>query len=127
MRSFPALLSFVCGSLLAAASPVDAQAPPPMPVEEPLDPDRPDVTNGTRIVGTGLLQIEVGGLFTRTAPGQSAFGSPFTARLGLTEWLEARIGTDGYLSQVDETGRASGLGNLQLGAKLRLWADPGGI
>src|SRR5207302_4391591 len=50
-----------------------------------------------------------------------------TARLDLTEWLEGRIGTDGWLSRVDAGGAASGPGNVQLGAKLRLWADPGGI
>jgi len=97
------------------------------PVEEPLEPDRPDVTNGSRIVDTGLLQIEIGGLFTRAAPGQRGFASPVTARVGLTEWLEARIGTDGLLSVVDEGSRATGIGNVQLGAKVRLWADPGGI
>ena len=95
--------------------------------QEALEPDRPDVTNGTHIVGTGLLQIEFGGLFTRAAGSASAFGSPFTARVGVLEWLEARIGTDGLLTQVDDSGRVSGIGNTQLGAKLRLWADPGGV
>lgn len=116
--------------LLASAPATLAQAPPkppPAPAEEPLEPDRPDVTNGTHIIDTGLLQIEVGGLFTRAAPGQRAFGSPLTARVGLTEWLEARIGTDGLLTQVEGDARATGIGNVQFGAKLRLWADPGGI
>jgi hypothetical protein len=116
--------------LLACARGAHAQTPivPPHPgTEEPLEPDRPDVTNGTHIVGTGLLQIEFGGLFTRDAPGQHAFGSPLTARIGLTEWLEARIGTDGLLTETDETRSVTGVGNLQVGAKLRLWADPGGV
>src|ERR1700704_401684 len=50
-----------------------------------------------------------------------------TARVGLTEWLEARVGGDGYLSVTDLVGSQSGMGNVQLGAKLRLWADPGGV
>ena len=29
--------------------------------QDNLEPDRPDVTNGTHIVDVGLLQIEVGG------------------------------------------------------------------
>ncbi|MBI3490595.1 MAG: transporter, partial [Acidobacteria bacterium] len=95
--------------------------------QEVIEPDRPDVTNGTHIVDIGLLQIEVGGLFTRTTPGQQAFGSPFTARVGVSEWLELRVGTDGLLSQTDGVTRQTGVGNTQLGAKLRLWADPGGI
>jgi hypothetical protein len=94
--------------------------------QETIEPDRPDVTNGTHIVDTGLLQIEIGGLYTHAAARQHAVGSPFTARVGVTEWLEARIGTDGLLTASDGTARASGVGNTQVGAKLRLFADPGG-
>ena len=90
-----------------------------------LEPDRPDVTNGTHIVDVGLLQIEFGGLLARKGSSR-AFASPFTARVGLTEWLEARAGTDGLLSVSDGVTQVIGLGNVQLGAKLRLWADPGG-
>ena len=46
--------------VLAAVSPSYAQQPP-VPIEQPLEPDRPDVTNGTHIVDIGLLQIEFGG------------------------------------------------------------------
>src|SRR2546430_1492092 len=53
--------------------------------------DRPDVTNGTHIVDIGLLQIEIGGLYTHATAGEHAAGTPMTARVGLTEWLEARI------------------------------------
>jgi hypothetical protein len=98
-----------------------------VPIPEPLEPDRPDITNGTHIVGTGLLQIEFGGVFTRDNSRSRSFGSPITARLGVLEWLELRVGSDGLLTQTDETGDASGIGNTQLGAKLRLWADPGGV
>jgi len=94
--------------------------------QEPIEPDRPDVTNGTHIVDTGLLQIEIGGLFTRAAAQHHAFGSPVSARVGVTDWLEARVGNDGILTQTDGSSRATGVGNTQLGAKLRLWADPGG-
>ena len=117
--------------IVFAAAAADAQDPQLRPVvappEEPLEPDRPDVTNGSRIVDTGLLQLEIGALFTRTSRSQNTFGSPVTARLGITEWIEARIGTDGFLSDVDAGTRSSGMGNVQVGAKLRLWADPGGV
>src|SRR5207302_10997654 len=92
-----------------------------------IEPDRPDVTNGTHIVDTGLLQIEFGGILTSAQAGQHAFGSPFTARLGIFDWLEARFGADGFVTQTDENGSVGGFGNVQLGAKLRLWADPGGL
>jgi hypothetical protein len=114
-----AVIASVC--LLTIGAPLLAQE------TAPIEPDRPDVTNGTHIVETGLLQIEAGGQYTRSAPSQTAFGSPFTARIGLRDWIEVRIGTDGLLIQTDGGARATGLGNVQVGAKLRLWADPGGV
>jgi hypothetical protein len=129
-----ATLACVAAILLAFSAPASAQLPvpvqpPPVTIPAPpsLEPDRPDVTNGTHIVDIGLLQIEMGGLYTHPNGGEHAFGTPFTARVGLFDWLEARVGTDGLLLQSDAEGRVSGIGNLQLGAKLRLWADPGGI
>jgi hypothetical protein len=126
-----ARLAILGVSLLLAPAPhalaqaAAGQPPPEAPVLS--DPDRPDVTNGARLVGIGLLQVEAGGLFTRPAAGQRAFGTPLTARIGLFEWLEARIGTEGLLVQSDGTTRVTGYGNTQVGAKLRLWADAGGI
>ncbi len=104
-----------------------AQVPTQPPEEEPLQPDRPDVTNGTHIIDTGLLQLEIGGIYAHAAEAQHAIGSPFTARVGLADWIEARIGTDGLLTNIDHGITQVGLGNLQVGAKLRLWADPGGM
>ena len=117
------LATLACGALLSAASVCGAQDQP----RDAIEPDRPDVTNGTHIVDIGLLQIEIGGLYTHTGPGQHARGTPFTARVGLFDWLEARIGTDGLLTQTDGFSSVTGIGNVQVGAKLRLWADPGGI
>jgi hypothetical protein len=98
----------------------DAQA------QDTIEPDRPDVTNGTHIVEIGLLQIEMGGQIIHSDT-QRSFGSPVTARVGLAEWLEARISTDGFVTQTDGTLRLSSVGNTSLGAKLRLWGDPGGV
>jgi Putative MetA-pathway of phenol degradation len=95
--------------------------------QDNLEPDRPDVTNGTHIVDVGLLQVEVGGLWSRSGGGQHNVSTPTTFRLGVSEWLEARISTDGFLTTTDPSGSQHGIGNVQLGAKLRLWADPGGV
>ena len=108
---------------LATATPARAQAAP----EESIDLDRPDVTNGTHIVSSGLVQFELGGLYTHDGPHQGSTSSPITMRVGVFDWLEARIGGDGLLMQTTADSRATGFGNVQLGAKLRLWADPGGI
>lgn len=94
--------------------------------QDQIEPDRPDVTNGTHIVEIGLMQIEIGGLFVNGETG-IASGTPFTARVGLTDWLEVRVGTDGFVTQSDGVVRQAGMGNTNVGAKLRLWADPGGV
>jgi len=118
------LIAFAASAAEAQNQPVRPHVPPP---EEPLEPDRPDVTNGSRIVDTGLMQLEIGGIFTRVSRIENSFGSPVTMRIGIAEWIEARVGTDGFLWDATSGVRASGLGNVQVGAKLRLWADPGGI
>jgi hypothetical protein len=93
---------------------------------DPIEPDRPDVTNGTHIVDVGLLQIEAGAQHARLGA-QRSFGTPVTLRVGLSEWLEARVSDDGFLRQSDNVSTVSGGGNVQLGAKVRLFADPGGV
>ena len=40
-----------------------------------LEPDRPDVTNGTHIVDVGLLQMEIGGVWSRAGLGRHAVGT----------------------------------------------------
>jgi hypothetical protein len=116
-----------CAAAARAQQPVPQPQAPPTQVE-PLEPDRPDVTNGTHIVDVGLLQMEVGVQRLRSGPGSSTFGTPITFRAGLTDWIEVRFGSDGFVAVADRiAGTGSGLGNVQLGAKIRLWADPGGI
>jgi hypothetical protein len=117
------ILGGACLCSLCLAIGADAQER----TREDIEPDRPDVTNGTHIVDIGLLQIEIGGLYTHVGPSQHAWGTPFTARVGMFDWLEARIGTDGLLTQTDGFSSVTGIGNVQVGAKLRLWASPGGI
>jgi hypothetical protein len=93
----------------------------------PIQPDRPDVTNGTSIVDVGLLQVEAGVQHARMGANQQDIGTPLSVRIGIFEWLEARAGTDGFLHQTDASSSVSGIGNVQIGAKMRLFADPGGV
>jgi hypothetical protein len=112
----------------AAATVTQAPAPPAIGGQnDTLEPDRPDVTNGPHTVDVGVLQIEIGGVWSRGGAGSHSVGTPVTARVGLSEWLEARVGGDGYVSVTDRVGHQSGVGNVQLGAKMRLWADSGGV
>ena len=118
-RRIGCLFRVATAALLLTATPVWAQ--------DQVQPDQPDVTNGTHIVDVGLLQIELGGVYARYDSSSRAAGSPVTARLGLTDWCEARVGTDGLLFQSNDTISVSGVGNLQIGAKLRLWPGEGGV
>jgi hypothetical protein len=120
-------LAASCIVLLIAAPAVRAAPQLEIVPIEPIEPDRPDVTNGTRIVGPGLLQLEFGGLYTRRDATTRSSGFPLTIRLGVFDWLEVRLGSDGFVTQNDGGGFESGIGNTQVGAKLRLWADPGGL
>ena len=102
----------LCLSLITAVPAARAQTPPaaPPPEVEPIEPDRPDVTNGARIVDTGTFQLETGGIFARENRAQHSIGLPFTARFGLAKWIEARVEGDGVMSQVDGASRVTGFG-----------------
>lgn len=90
-------------------------------------PANNDVNDGTDNTDVGLLQVEVGGVFTRTDATSHGEGTPLAFRYGAFEWLELSAGTDGYLWQhASDPANAAGLGNLQLGARLRFFAKPGG-
>jgi Putative MetA-pathway of phenol degradation len=115
------LAALVLVATSACAAPALAQS------DEGVDADRPDVTNSTHIVPAGLVQIEFGGIYTRDTPSQSGASSPFTIRVGLADWVEARIGADGVAMQNGPDANGTGFGNVQVGSKLRLWADPGGV
>jgi hypothetical protein len=105
MRSFPAWPFRVVCAALALIVPIAA----PVWAQERVEPDPPDVTNGSHIVDVGLLQIEMGGVYTRYDLAFRTGGSPITARLGLTDWCEVRIGTDGWLIQSDGATTVSGV------------------
>lgn len=94
---------------------------------QPLDPDRPDVTNSPHIVAAGLLQIEMGVTRIRSDAERSNLSTPLSARIGIADWIEARISGDGFVLVRDSTGSVSGIGNVQLGAKMRLHADADGV
>src|SRR5258708_26448927 len=124
----PAPFSAACATLAGPihtepVSPPIEQTNPPralhiVPKMEPIAPDRPDVTNGTNIVETGLLQVEAGAQHPRMGT-QRSIGTPGTVRIGLLEWLEARVGTDRFLHQTCTSGSAGGAGAGEGGAHVR--------
>ena len=110
--------------ILAVATPAPAQDAPPAP---PILPANDDVTDGTDTTDTGLLQVELGGVFTRTDASTRTGGTPLLLRYGAFDWLEVSAGTDGYLTQRARAGATSGLGNTLIGARVRLFAARGGL
>jgi hypothetical protein len=89
-------------------------------VVRPIDPDRPDVTNGTATVGPGIVQIETGIEYSRTsvggAPTEKQFSVPLVLRVGLLQNLEARLESE-PLVVVRGTEDDTGFGDLTLGLK----------
>ena len=67
-------------SWLLLASAANAQT------TDTIEPDRPDVTNGTHIVDNGLVQIEFGGIYTRNS-GLSYTKVPWFADIPILGWL----------------------------------------
>jgi hypothetical protein len=110
-----------CSSAIAgAAEPV---APP-----DEITTDRPDYTESTDIVPRGLMQLE-SGLQTsshRLDTGRAlAVGAPFALmRLGLSERVELRFGSDGYLRESRPAASGvdwhSGAADAAVGAKFKL-------
>jgi hypothetical protein len=96
------------------------------PGPERIDPDRPDVTNSAHLIGPGELQIEMGGSYVRGSRDLTSFGSPFLARIGVSDRIEARVGGDGWVGRSERDEWQSGFGNVQAAAKLRLVSDSHG-
>ena len=110
------LAAFFCIGLLAA----DASG------QQPINPDRPDVTNSAHLVDAGTLQVEIGGIYTRQSTSEHRSGSPISLRLGLFDWIEARGSLDGGVTSSDSDRTVAGFGNVELGAKIRVWRDSAG-
>lgn len=108
----------ICLAALAPA--LRAQTPA---AATPINPDRPDVTNSPQLVDPGIVQIESGVSWTRQDAEHRYFDSPIVARIGVRDWLEAQVGSDGLLTQTEMGEHATGIGNIRLGAKVRLLAD----
>lgn len=108
-RARPLLL----GLALALAAPLANAA-------DVMDPDRPDVTNGTTTVGRSVVQIETGVEYARSSGGGSPperrLSVPLVLRIGLIDQLEARFEGEPLVrlrGDDDDTGH----GDLKIGLK----------
>lgn len=91
-------------------------------------PANNDVTDGTDNTDVGLLQVEVGSVFTRSDATAHSETLPLTFRYGAFTWLELSAGTDGYVWQrASDQGPSDGVGNVLLAARVRLFGHAGGL
>jgi hypothetical protein len=81
-----------------------------------ISPDQPDFTNGPDIVAPGRFQLETSCAWERQ-DGRHLRATPTLLRLGVTQDLELRLETDGWLRQREP--QARGRGDLSLGVKWR--------
>ena len=107
--------------LILAPAPAELQEQPPgsAPISEPIDADRPHVGTGTHVVSPGEVQFELGGQWQRSGD-LHTFASPALMRIGISERVEARVASDGLLMREARGTTARGIGNAQLGVKVRL-------
>ena len=65
-------------------------------LEEPINPDRPDFTNGPSLVAPGHLQLETGYTYARTGSERSSSLGEVLLRYALDDRWEARLGLNSY-------------------------------
>ncbi len=91
-----------------------------------IQPDRPDVTNAAYTVPPELVQLETGGQRTRVPASGEAAATPVSVRVGLNNWSEARVETDGVVRNKDAGSISTQFAGLAVGGKFRLWAPASG-
>lgn len=93
---------------------------------DPIDPGRPDQTNGTSVVQKGFLQLE-GGLRYQDGRSSRTYNYPtLTVRYGLSDRVELRLGT-GFEASIPSSSQQGqrGIGAPELGTRVYLWDGKG--
>jgi Putative MetA-pathway of phenol degradation len=87
-----------------------------------IDADRPHVGTGPYVVAPGEVQFELGVLWQGVTDIRT-FGSPVLMRVGVIDRVELRLSSDGLLARSRPGEDTYGVGNAQVGAKIRLWGS----
>jgi hypothetical protein len=89
--------------------------------EEPLVTDRPDFTESSSTVGSGVLQVEAGFTYAEFPDGTDLkTAGEILARWGVAEKLELRFVLPTYVSESSPNGDVTGFSNTGLGLKVEL-------
>ncbi len=121
---------------LLCAAPVCAQTVPATPDESEINTDRPDFTESSLVVGTGVIQLE-GGFTSGSdhADGVETNDIRFPQmllRIGLAKRFELRVGADGFVTDSvrpdgQPSQRTSGFSAIALAGKYVLRESDDGL
>jgi hypothetical protein len=97
-------------------------------LDEPLETDRPDVTEASVTVGRGVLQIEMGYTYSFDNDGTQTINHSYPEtlfRYGMfADWFEWRLGWN-YANEIVDNVESGGAEDLYLGFKLALTPQEG--
>lgn len=101
--------------------------------DEPLVPDRPNVTNTTFTLAPGKVELEGGYAYSSSGGEIGHSLGQLNIRAGVTRRIDAHVLVDSYNWLRDGSARAEGLGDLNIGCKWRFadkpskpgWGRPG--
>jgi hypothetical protein len=115
------ILQLAAVALLALAAPLAAEEASGGP--EPINPDRPDFTNGPSLVIPHHLQLETGYTYSRTGSERASSLGEILLRYAFDDRWEARVGLNSYDwidSGVPGEKRISGVEDPFVEVKIRL-------
>lgn len=106
----------------SASAPAAPQSTPASAaqVTEDFSSDRPGFTDGPILLARGTRQVEGGYSFSRAGEERGHAIGEVLLRVGLHSALELRVSLNSYELASGPQGRASGLGDAVVGAKVRL-------
>lgn len=106
------VLALVVGVVMAGRSPA---------AEEPLVTDRPDFTESSSVVGSGVLQLESGLSHADFSAGEELTTvGEVLVRWGFSERLEARFLLPTYARETGPDGERSGFADTAVGCKVQI-------
>ena len=93
--------------------------------QEPINPDRPGIADGSQSVGRAVFQLELGGERDHFADSDvHVLTTPLLLRYGLTAPLELRVESEGYGRATAPGFHASGWSPLSIGFKYHFLDKP---
>ena len=109
--------------LLAVAFSAQAEVPPGALPE--MITDRPDYTESVEVVGKAVIQAEHGITLDREGDAHSLSTPEILLRIGVSQRIELRLGTDGFLMEHGSEGIFKGRADTEIGAKIAILEQKG--